>query len=255
MRSATLAGLIIAASTLPAAGWAQSADTADNGTDPTKVSRQFVASWEHLALRDGFVNDQLKFSLTLPFGAKDDYSVRLRVPISSVDVLGNDGYALGDVSITVGHVFGLTREGGWVAQGELVLDTAHRPELGTGKTVLKGTLIRAWFLDNGSIFAPAVVHSQSLSGDRHRADVRQTTVDFYYVPKMADPRNLVTYDPSLNCEWVGGTCFVGLAITLGRVVGPAFGGNSIAYVKPSVFGGSDRPTDWGVEVGFKLIGF
>jgi hypothetical protein len=40
----------------------------------------------------------------------------------------------------------------------LILDTASRDELGTGKNVLKGTLIRAWFLENGAIFADIAMH-------------------------------------------------------------------------------------------------
>jgi hypothetical protein len=42
---------------------------------------------------------------------------------------------------------------------------------------------------------------------------------------------------------------------MGRVTGPAFGGNGILFVKPSVFVGGDRPSSWGVEVGFKVLGF
>jgi hypothetical protein len=42
---------------------------------------------------------------------------------------------------------------------------------------------------------------------------------------------------------------------LGRVVGPAFGGNGILFIKPSVFVGSDRPGSWGLEVGYKVLGF
>jgi hypothetical protein len=26
-------------------------------------------------------------------------------------------------------------------------------------------------------------------------------------------------------------------------------------VKPSLFAGGDRPADWGIEVGFKVLGF
>ena len=33
------------------------------------------------------------------------------------------------------------------------------------------------------------------------------------------------------------------------------GGNGILFVKPSVFAGSDKPGTWGLEVGYKVIGF
>jgi hypothetical protein len=34
-----------------------------------------------------------------------------------------------------------------------------------------------------------------------------------------------------------------------------FGGNGILFIKPSVFVGSDRPGSWGLEVGYKVLGF
>lgn len=234
---------------------AHSEDAANNGTDPTKLTTQAQVTWERLDLNGGFRSDNLKLSYTVPLGEKRDWSLRYRVPLTSVDVLGDDSYGLGDASVQVAHVFGLSRQGGWVAQGEMIFDTASRDELGTGKNVLKGTLIRAWFLKDGAIFAPALVHSESLWGDDRRRDVRATTMDFYYVPKLKDSRNLITIDPSINQDWENDRTFLGLAVTYGRVVGPAFGGTGIVTIKPSVFAGDGRPGDWGLEVGYKVLGF
>ena len=44
-------------------------------------------------------------------------------------------------------------------------------------------------------------------------------------------------------------------MTYGRVVGPAFGGTGIVTIKPQVFAGDGRPGDWGLEVGYKVLGF
>ena len=233
----------------------QTAKAVDNGTDPTKFSRLAEAKYEYLDLKGGYSSGTLRLSYTQPLGEKKDYSVRLRVPVTYVNLLGNDQYALGDASLQLQHVFGLTKEHGFVAQGELIFDTAERQELGTGKNVFKGTLIYAMFLQGGAIFAPAFVQSNSFSGDEARAKVNFTTFDFYYVPKFADPRNLMTLDPSLNFDWENDKRFAGLAVTLGRVIGPAFGGNAILFIKPSAFVGSDRPGSWGLEVGYKVLGF
>jgi hypothetical protein len=238
-----------------AATEAEPAKAVDNGTDPTKFSRLAEAKYEYLDLQGGFGSGTLRLSYTEPLGEKNDYSLRLRVPVTYVDVLGNDQHALGDVSIQLQHVFGLTKGHAFVAQGELIFDTADRQELGFGKNVFKGTLIYAKFLQGGGIFAPAFVQSKSISGNNARAKVNTTTLDFYYVPKLANPRNLVTFDPSLNFDWENDKRFAGLAVTMGRVTGPAFGGNGILFVKPSVFVGGDRPSSWGVEVGFKVLGF
>lgn len=227
----------------------------DNGTDPTKLSRSFVSTFEHIDLAGGFSSNILKLSYKAPLFGKSDWAVTYVLPVASLDAVGDDGYDIGDVSIKVNHVFGLDHEGGNVLIGEMVFDTAGRPELGTGQNVFKGTYIRAFFRDGGDIFAPALVHSASLWGDDRRADVSATTIDLYYVPKMADPRNLVTFDPSINADWENDREFLGLAVTYGRVLGSAFGGNGIVTIKPSIFAGPERPGDWGIEFGYKVIGF
>jgi hypothetical protein len=233
----------------------EAAKAVDNGTDPTKFSRVVEAKYEYLELKDGFGSRTLRLSYTQPLGEKRDYSVRFRALATAVDVVGNESYGVGDVSVQIAHVFGLTKEHGFVAQGELFLNTAQRPELGTGKNAFKGTLIYARFLEDGSIFAPALVQNNSFSGDKSRPDINFTTVDFYYVPKFADPRNLMTLDPAINYDWVGDKPFLSLALTMGRVIGPALGGNAILFVKPSLFAGHDRPGSWGLELGYKVLGF
>jgi len=230
-------------------------ESMDNGTDPTRLQRTLETKWEHLDLRDGFNSDTLRLSYTEPFGAKKDYSLRLRAPVASVDVADNDDYDMGDASLMLTHVFGLTRAHGFVLQGEMIFDTADRPELGTGNDVFKGTFIYAKFLQDGAIFAPAVVQSNSVAGDSDRADINTTTVDFYYVPKLQDPRNLVTFDPAMNFDWENDLEYASFAITFGRVIGKVCGGTSIVSVKPQVLVGGDRPANWGVEVGYKVIGF
>ncbi len=234
---------------------AAAAKAVDNGTDPTKFSKLAEAKYEYLDLKGGFSSGTLRLSYTHPLGEKKDYSLRFRAPITYVDVLGNKKHELGDFSLQLAHVFGLTKEHGFVAQGELSFDTAQRPELGTGKNSFKGTLIYARFLKDGSIFAPAFVQTNSFSGDKSRPDINFTTLDFYYVPKFADARNLMTFDPALNFDWENDKNFFSLQVTAGRVVGKAFGGNAIVFVKPAVFVGGDRPSKWGMEVGVKVLGF
>jgi hypothetical protein len=119
--------------------------SADNGTDPTKFVTIAEGKYEYLDLQGGFGSSTLRLSYTQPF-AGDRYNIRARLPVASVDVFGDDDYDIGDFSVEVAHVFGLNQRGAWVAKGEMVFDTAARPELGTGQNVLKGTLIYAKFL-------------------------------------------------------------------------------------------------------------
>ena len=256
MKSKNFSLAVLALSILLSFGaHAQDKPAPDNGTDPTRFQSVALARYEYLDLEDGFSSGTLRLAYSRPFGEKKDYLWEVNVPVTYVDVFGDNDYDLGDVSFKVQHVFGLSRSGAYVLKGEMNFDTAARPELGTGKNVFEGTFIYAKFLKNKAIFAPAIVHSISLWGDDARADVNATTVDFYYVPKLKDPRNLVTFDPSLNFDWENDKQFFGLAVTAGRMVGPAFGGNAVLFVKPSIFAGSDKPSSWGIEVGYKVLGF
>ncbi len=226
----------------------------NNGTDPTKLTKKFIATYEHVDLKAGLGSDVLKLNYTTSLPG--NYSLALKLPVSRLtDWGGRERFDIGDASVALSHVFGLSKEGGNVLIGELIFDTAARPELGTGRTVFKGSYIKAWFLQGGHIFAPAAVQEISVGGSKSRADVNRTTFDFYYVPKLADARNLLTYDPSLVFDWEADKKYAALAITYGRVVGKAFGGNAIVTIKPTAFVGGDRPGKWGLELGYKVIGF
>jgi hypothetical protein len=227
----------------------------DNGTDPTRFTTSAALIYEYNDLANDVTRQIPRIEVILPLGEQRHYNLRLTVPAVSNDVAGNDGFALGDVALRMSHVFGVTRHRGMVVHGELIFDTAKRDELGSGKDVFKGTFIYAHFRPNGSIFAPAFVQSVDVAGDRDRADVNLTTIDFYYVPKLKDPHNYITWDPALNFDWENDKDYVSLAVTFGRVVGEAFGGHAQLYVKPSVLVGSERPGDWSMEVGFKVLGF
>lgn len=226
----------------------------DNGTDPTRVSRTMLVKYEYLALRNDGRSDILRFQYTHPLG--DGLSLGFKLPVARVDTERASGTGLGDVSVELGKVFGVTKEGGNVLKAELFFDTATRPELGNGNYVLKASYIRAFFLQNGGIFAPAWVQTVSLLSGEDRPKINLSTVDLYYVPKMADPKNLVTFDPNLNYNWENGNYFAGLAVTLGRNLGKSpFGGNQFVLAKPAVLIGGNRPSSWGLEVTYKVIGF
>lgn len=249
-------GMIVASYLFCSAAYSQDAEKQpDNGTDPSRFSTAASIQYEHIGLRQGFNLDTLNFTYLQPIGEKANYNLRVRLPVVRNDVLGNEGYNVGDFSLKLNHVYKLTRQYAIILAAEMSFDTADRAELGTGKNVFKPTFIYAKFLENGAIFAPAVVQSNSLWGDSSRADVNNTVFDFYYVPKMSDPKTFVTIDPALSLDWESHKQFASLAVTLGRSIGPAFGGNSQVFIKPTIFAGGERPGNWGIEVGYKVIGF
>ncbi len=175
------------------------------------------------------------------------------MPFVRTDFTGGNTLRLGDVALQGTHVFGLTRQRGMVVQAEWIANTARRPDLGTGRDVFKGTFIYARFLPSG-ILAPALVHSADSGGDRGRNEVNVTTFDLYFVPTLADPKTFVTLDPAITYDWETNKGFASFAATVGRNLGPAFGGQSQIFVKPTLLGGGNRPADWSIEVGFKVLG-
>jgi len=62
----------------------------------------------------------------LPLGPRS--SLTLLVPIVRTDIAGNEDYDLGDASLKLSYVYKLTKDHGIVLQGEVVFDTAGRPE-------------------------------------------------------------------------------------------------------------------------------
>lgn len=229
----------------------------NDGTDPTSPVRFVKASYEHLELSlpaslPGDNSNIFWLEYQEPFGRT---SMKFKLPIASVDAQGDSSYALGDVSAKLSHVLSVTPTHGIVLGAEMIFNTASRPELGTGKTVFKPSAIYAVFLKGGHIFAPALVHSVSIAGADDRENVNATTIDFYFVPKLANPRFYMTLDPALTKDWHNDAFFLVTSLTVGYTIGPMLGGKGQVFVKPSFGLGSDKPTGWGIQAGFQLINF
>ncbi|MXO59925.1 hypothetical protein GRI89_10275 [Altererythrobacter salegens] len=247
-----LAPCAVLAQSDDAGGEAQPA-AENNGTDPTKPVSLAQVYWEHFDLRGDLNQDTLMLRYEQPLG--DRSALRASVPFVSNNGAGRDGMVLGDVAVRFLHIPVVTKTHGIVLQGEVAFDTASRAEAGTGQTVLNGTFIYAMFLKNGSIFAPAWKQSHGVGVDAGRSRVSATTLDFYYVPKLKDKANFVTVDPYFVYNWKGDTAYAGLAVTGGRTVGKVFGGALQIYVKPSLVFGKNRPGNWAIETGVKLLNF
>lgn len=227
------------------------AEGTDNGTDPTKLRRMSWTSYEHLDMGHDVTRGTLKMMYESPVGAKT--SLRLTLPVVGFDAPGvSDSYDLGDIALRATYILDVNRQRGLVLQGEIFGDTADRPLLGYDAVVLKATGIYAKFLPGGQIFAPALSHAEAVDGD---GKISETTADFYYVPKLPNPAWYMTVDPALIKNWETEAFYGSLAVTTGRAVGKVGTGVAQAYLKPSILIGNERPADWGIEAGFRIIGF
>lgn len=234
--------------------YAQSEGETNDGTNPALLTTVAEVNYEYDDLRQGFDKHISQFILTIPVGEQKATAFTLTAPMVATDVAANDSLAFGDVSLKVVHVPMINQSNAVVLQTEVFFDTASRPELGTGKTVVKPTFIYAFFRGNGDIFAPALVHSQSIAGDSNRTEVSVTTVDLYYVPKLGNGL-FMTLDPAMNFDWERNLEYPSLTVTLGSMIGEMFGGHGQVYIKPSVLFGSDRPANWSIKAGFKVLNF
>ena len=254
-----LLAVLIAASATQAAAQnpdqvaAEAGEEENNGTDPTRPAASALVSQEHFDLRGGANTDTLSIEYTQPLSSA--ITLRVKVPLVSNDVFGDASVGVGDIGVRLGHVITRTPQYGWVVNAELVFDTADGTGRGTGQNVLKTGLVYARFLKDGHIFAPAVVHSLSLWGENGRADVNSTTIDFYFVPRLSNRNYYMTIDPAVVFNWEGDKQYGALAVTMGRRLGPMMGGRGQIFFKPSINFGAERPGNWGVMVGFQLIGF
>ncbi|MDW4551432.1 hypothetical protein R5H32_18945 [Defluviimonas sp. D31] len=244
----------------------------NNGTNPTLLTTQAGIQYQFNQINPDLDTGLLELFYLRPFG-DGSKAFRLTIPFSDSEFnsqprLGDAALAyaqnpdigseftLGDISLTYIDVFHLTKSNGAAYTLEFFLDTAETDFAGYGQLALETSVFYAWFLDNGSIFAPAWVQTFGLEGGNANGEnLNVTTVDFYYVPKLANPKYYLTFDPAVIHDWETDDTFGSLQVTAGMLTGPLFGGDSQIYIKPGVLFGGDAPADWSIQVGFKVLNF
>ncbi|WP_380057610.1 hypothetical protein ACFE33_04735 [Falsihalocynthiibacter sp. SS001] len=236
----------------------------NNGTNPTLLTTQFGMQYQYNEINSSLNTGLFEAFYTQPFGSTGRRAFRVTVPGSDSPFNANPIYGgtpgveftLGDISMTYIDVFHLSEESGAAFTFELFMDTAQTDAAGYGQLAGETSLFHAWFLDNGSIFAPAWVQTFGLEGGNAQGvNVNTTTVDFYYVPKLKDPRYYMTFDPAIIHDWETDDTFGSLQVTLGMMTGKAFGGDGQFFIKPGLLFGGDRPAEWSLQAGYKVLNF
>lgn len=227
----------------------------NNGTNPTLLSTiagiqytysDFANSGRSSGLWEAFA--------AVPFGSRKQFQFTLTAPYAD-SALDSD-FGLGDVSLKFTHVVDVNASNGIAYTAELFLDTADRPDLGNGQEVLELSGFYAKFFPGGSIIAPALVQTVGLDGNGSNGrDINRTTFDFYYVPILANPKFYMTFDPNVTYDWETDKAFASLQVTIGMLTGKLAGGDSQIFIKPGIYAGADRPLDYSVQVGFKVLDF
>jgi hypothetical protein len=121
--------------------------------------------------------------------------------------------------------------------------------LGGGKYTASPGATFAFFFKGGQvIFAPSIQHKMSYASDSARQDVNQSLLDLYLVWRPTS-KSWITLDPQFVYDHENGSFFYQTEIEYGRLM---FGGVS-TYLRPGVGIGNERPLDWNIEFGLKIV--
>ncbi|WP_282129869.1 hypothetical protein, partial [Roseobacter litoralis] len=89
--------------------------------------------------------------------------------------------------------------------------------------------------------------------DSQEVDINKSTVDFDYLPKLANPPFFMTFDPALSYRWEMDNRFTSLLVALGMRTGEALRRASQVFIKPGIYAGGNRPVDFSLQVGYNVL--
>ena len=205
------------------------------------------------------------FEFRAPFAdGKWQFRTRLRATGLKAD-FNNDGRddvderGFGDMDfrlLTVVHMN--TQKKFAIATGlEVFLNTASHDALGSNAISLGPQVFAVFFEPFGGMFdliAPAYQHKFSVYEESGANRVHQGFIDVFALKTSSDKKKWVLINPTAIFDYENDIQFVTVDFEVGMMLDDVFGtkGHS-AYLRPSVAIGNDRPYDYSVECGYKII--
>jgi len=242
-------------------------DTSDkSGTNPINFQRDARIYNEYLWLNTaGDGNQNLTtFEFRTPFaGGKWQFRTRIPYSITKADVNGDgiddiDDSGLGDVNFRLMTVPVLKGANAFAVGMDVFLDTASEDSLGAGATSLAPVVFWGHFFKGGwgpwkkgGLFAPGLQYKFSIDEDDGRDEVEQIIIDINYLLQAEDGQSWLFVEPQIVFDQKTKEDFAIIDIEFGWMRGE---GQSW-YLRPTFTIGSDRPTDYGIEIGYKWIGW
>jgi hypothetical protein len=211
---------------------------------------------------DGYQN-LTTFEFRAPFaGGKWQFRGKARGVILKTDITDNGTYDIdesgfGDIDLrfmTIPYMNLKKRSA--VALGiEFFLDTASEDALGDGATIIAPLIFYGYFnpFGPGSIFVPGYQHKFGIDEDEGR-EVNEGLIDFFMVKTWSANQYWGFIDPQILLDYENDVEFMLLEIQAGMMTDKYFGtkGHS-TWIMPSFGIGADRPYDFSLEVGYKII--
>jgi len=228
----------------------------DTGTNPLAFTFDWRTSAEMQTLGNGdnsFTSVTTEYSM--PLGSQFSFRFRMRHNSLSLDP-EEDGSStetsgLGDMDARLLWIASLNQSAGLAFGLEGQFPTATNIRLGSGKYTLGPQVFGVLFRPpgGGALVAPAYQYVFSYAGEDGRSDVRRSQFDLFYLWLGSTGKWWVLADPQAVIDHENDVEFGLFEAEYGRMM---FGGIS-AYWRPSIGIGSDRPYDWSVQIGFKVI--
>ena len=211
---------------------------------------------------DGYQN-LTTFEFRAPFaGGKWQFRGKARGVILKTDT-NNDGIdnvdesGFGDIDLrfmTIPYM-NLKKRSAVALGVEFFLDTASEDVLGDGATIIAPLIFYGYFnpFGPGSIIVPGYQHKFGIDEDEGR-EVHEGLIDVFMVKTWSGNQYWGFIDPQILLDYENDVEFMLLEIQGGMMLDKYFGtkGHS-AYIMPSFGIGADRPYDFSLEVGYKII--
>ena len=176
---------------------------------------------------------------------------------------------IGDVDMRFLTVLKLNMEKktAWAGGLEVFLNTADEDVLGSGATSLGPQIFFVKFLPRG-LFAPGLQYKFSIDEDvipisfpeldiDFRRNVDQILIDLNYLRMGLDKQSWFFTDPQIIIDNERNREFMIVDLEWGWMMSkwkPEMKGHSF-YVRPSFGVGVNRPTDYSIELGYKIVGW
>ena len=235
-----------AAAQTPPAPPAAAAEEDKTGTDPSKFLRTLIVLNEFRSLGDERSYNEFIYRYIQPIGK---VKFQLTLPLDRTDATGTAQSGFGDAELKVNYLPKRTSKSAIVLNLDSFYPTATRTVLGSGKYVVSPGATFAFFFKGGRvIFAPSLQQKFSYAGDPLRDGVNQTLVDTYFVYKPTKTSWIIV-DPQFVQDYEKDAFFNVTEVEYGRLM---FAGVS-TYVRPGIGLGNNKPLDWNLEFGVKVI--
>ena len=248
-------------------------DDADKtGTNPINFQRDLRLYNEHTWLNTEGDGDQNLTTLEFrtPF-ADDKWQFRMRTRYNVIDAdLNGDGsddadeQGLGDTDIRFLTVPFLKGANAMAFALELFFDTASEDELGSGTTSIGPQAFYVRFFGGGvgpykggGLFAPGLQYKYSLDESSGRSDTDQIVIDLNLLMMAENKSYWFFTDPQIVIDRENDIEFSIIDVEFGWMMArwfPEMKGHSF-YIRPAFYIGADRPGNYGVELGYKVVGW